>query len=216
MFSKIFSMILGGNAAKTTAGSPQPASAAEPASPFQTEKFQSRFETEKHELEAQLGLLKGEIARLEGEKDALPQATSAEAELQRRRLKRRLDASTEERFWAQLQLNDLGRNLVAEEKQYLLDQHLTLPTVLVGEWKEEGECDYYSPKRTACWLAQRQIVRNKEGRYLLVKVTRDSAQSYEWAEPFGPAHVVWVTDSVAQMTEEELGAIVRDQQEKTA
>lgn len=226
MFSKLISMIFGGSTAKTNEEaqrfnslSPAPhqpkaeesLTPIEVPPPFQTEEFRNRFNAEKLALENKVAELQTEITQLEGAKTSLPETTTAATELERRRLESLLKLRREELSGVNWKLRDLASNMLREEKQYLLDQHLALPTVLTSEWKQDGESDYYNPRMVACWIAQRRIVK-KDGRHFLIEVRKKSASSYDWAAPYGQERVAWVTDSVSQMNEGELEAVVRDQQ----
>ncbi|MES2213517.1 MAG: hypothetical protein V4473_01590 [Patescibacteria group bacterium] len=174
---------------------------------FQTEWFGIVFE-------GKYKTLKNEVDRLKEKRDEImeerenhernPSLESAEWTLRSRKLLNQLGDANSDYHRKLDELRELNGVVQAEEKQSLLNEHLTLPLILEGKWKANQAYHPYEPRPIGKpWQEQRRIYRKKKN-YLLVLVIKEEEDLF----------VKWVSASPSQMTDEELQAIIADQQPK--
>ncbi len=208
MFKKIFAMIFGGKAA-TEVVTPPSATPTTPATvvsesqgkeapQFQTAEFEEKFQLDNAELERKIKSLTEELEKHE---EHLPSATAAAEELRKRRHLERMARVNRQRGDLMSQLRGLRSALLEEERQDLLNKHLILLTLFKGGW-QRGVSYGSNGQPLSEWWQERRVCQNA-GEIYLILVIQGS-----------PERVAWATTAVAQMTQEELEAVVRFQQEK--
>lgn len=220
-FATIWNFVLGNSAE-------QPKTATETEGiipPFQTEQYGVKYERKIRELEEVSGDLGGKLAELENKKGELILQitfTIAAGELKARRIG---EIETQIKvIKGQLELvrhapSAIRAQLLEEEKQYLLDLNLQAPVIFTSpKWEEVYRWSRDGQVPVDCWLAQRRVVRWDEDVYVLMEVrkrpqdmSRQTGRELKECAFFDPEFVAWVTTSVAQMSKQELEAIVCDQ-----
>ncbi len=224
MFSKLFTMMFGGNAVTTTNEETKPvgpqSKGEKPEPSFIFPETIYTFRQEKARLEAELEAAKAEEEKLRGQYP--PQAETAEQEIIRRQ---RVDEINKERERARGRETSAGNELYALEETIRRKERTRYLSegveICRSEWKRAGGAysgaDRDESRVVVGW--KREILLLQVARYAVTRGTGEyrNCDHVRWevrerTGEFLPEYVEWLTGSLSQFTSEELRAVTQYQQ----